>query len=175
MKIIGKNAKKWKFSEISMIFTEKSAYQAENRDLWKITKNVITHHQIVRFGSFLDMLVLTTSRIGFGFKILIFPFFSEKSPIFIQKRRFWLKISDFSLKNENIKILTPKPILLVVRTNISKNEPNRTIWWWVSTFFVIFHKSRFSVCYADFSVKIIDNSLNFHFSAFLPINFKSVY
>ena len=30
--------RKWKFSEIWMIFTEKSAFHAENRDLWKITK-----------------------------------------------------------------------------------------------------------------------------------------
>ncbi len=78
--------KKWKFSEIWRIFTEKSASDAENRDLWKITKNVTTHHQIVRFGSFLDMLVLVTSRIDFSFKILRFSFFSEKSPIFSQNR-----------------------------------------------------------------------------------------
>ena len=38
--------------------------------------------------------------------------------------------------------------------------------------FVIFHKSRFSVWYADFSVKIIHISLKFHFSAFLPMNFQ---
>ena len=72
-----------------MIFTEKSAYQSQNRDLWKITKNVTTHHQIVRFGSFLDMLVLVTSRIDFSFKILIFSFFSEKSPNFSKNSWFW--------------------------------------------------------------------------------------
>ena len=161
-----------------MIFTEKSAYQAENRDLWKITKNVTTHHQIVRFGSFLDMLVLETSGIDFSIKILIFSFFSEKSLIFSQKSRFWPILAEnrwFFTKNENIKILTPKPILLVVRTNISKNEPNRTIWRWVVTFFVIFHKSRFSASDADFSVKIPHISLNFHFSAFPSIIFKSIH
>ena len=52
--------------------------------LWKITENVTTHHQIVRFGSFLDMLALATSRIDFCVKILIFSFFSEKSRIFSQ-------------------------------------------------------------------------------------------
>ena len=98
MKLIGKNAEKWIFSELSMIFTEKSAYQAENCDLWKITKNVITHDQIVRFGSFLDMLVLTTSRIGFGVKILIFTFFSKKSLIFSQNRLFWMKSAIFHWK-----------------------------------------------------------------------------
>ena len=41
---------------------------------------------------------------------------------------FWLKIGDFSLKNENFKILKLKSILLVTRTNIAKNEPNRTSW-----------------------------------------------
>ena len=84
-----------------------------------------------------------------------------------------LKFGDFSLKNENIKILILKSILLVTRTNISKNEPNRTIWWWVVTFFVIFHKSRFSAWDADFSVKILHISLNFHFFAFFgPRNFS---
>ena len=93
--------------------------------------------------------------------------FSAKNRWFSAKKDdfhwFWLKFGDFSLKNENIKILVPNFILLVVRTNISKNEPNRTIWWWVVTFFVIFHKSRFSAWDADFSVKIIHILLNFHF------------
>ena len=57
-----------------MIFTEKSAYQSENRVLWKITKNVTTHHQIIRFDSFLDILVLTTSWIGFSSKFFTFSF-----------------------------------------------------------------------------------------------------
>ena len=88
-----------------MIFTEKSAYQAENPDLRKITKNVITHHQIIKFGSFLDMIVLTTSRIDFSGKIFIF--FSEKSPILSQKSRFCPILAgnrQFSLKNKNINI-----------------------------------------------------------------------
>ena len=123
MKIIGENAKKLKFSEIWRIFTEKSASDAENGHLWKITKNVTTHHQIVRFGSFLDMLILTTSRIDFYVKVLIFSFFSEKSRIFRKNGDFgWflLKIHDFLLKTENMKILTQKSILLVARTNIFK-------------------------------------------------------
>ena len=37
---------------------------------------------MVRFGSFLDMLDLETSRIDLCVKILIFSFFSEKSRIF---------------------------------------------------------------------------------------------
>ena len=67
-----RNEKKWKFSEIRMIFTKKSASDAENRDLWKISKIVTTHHQIVQFGSFLDMLALETSKIDLCVKILIF-------------------------------------------------------------------------------------------------------
>ena len=82
---------------------------------------------------------------NFHWKISIPGFiFSEKSPNFSQKSQFWPILA------ENIKILAPKPIPLVVRTNITKNEPNRTIWWWVITFFVIFHKLRFSAWYADF-------------------------
>ena len=95
---IGENVKKWKFSDIWMIFTEKSTSHAENRDLWKITKNVTTHHQIVRFGSFLDMLALATSRIDFCDKILIFSFFSKKSRIFsqnLQKSQFFAENSRF--------------------------------------------------------------------------------
>ena len=87
-----------------MIFTEKSASHAENPDLLKITKNVTTHHQIVRFGSFSNMLALATSRIDFSFKILIFSFFSEESRIFSQnqpKSPFLLKICDFLRENEN--------------------------------------------------------------------------
>ena len=87
MKIIDENVKKWKFSDIRRIFTEKSASRAENCDLWKITKNVTTHHQMVRFGSFLDMLVLATSRKDFCVKILLFLFFSEKSQISSKNRQ----------------------------------------------------------------------------------------
>ena len=148
-----------------MIFTEKSAFQAENRDLWKITKNAKTHCQIVRFGSFSDMLVLTTIRIKISVKFFIKADFCQ----------FWPKIGDFSLKNKKFKNLTKIFILMVVRTNISENEPNRTIWRWVFAFFVIFHKWRFSARNADFSVKIIHTSLNFYFFAFLPIIVKSTY
>ena len=60
----------------------------------KSIKNVTTHQKIVQFGSFLDMLVLATSRIDFSVKILIFSFFSEKSRIFIKKMvilvDFWI-------------------------------------------------------------------------------------
>ena len=109
------------------------------------------------------MLVLATSRIGFSAKILIF-YYSAKNCRFSAKKadfdQFSPEIGDFSINN----------------TKISKNELNRTIWWCVVTFFVIFHKTPFSDWYADFSVKLIHISLNFNnFSAFLPIIFKSVY
>ena len=96
--MIDVNAKKWKFSEIRMIFTKKSASDAENQDLWKITKNAKTLCQIVRFGSFSDMLVLTTIKIKILVKFLKFLFFSEKSPIFGQnwpKSAFLAKIRPF--------------------------------------------------------------------------------
>ena len=136
-----------------MIFTEKSAFLAENRDLWKITKNAITHCQIVRFGSFSDMLVFTIIRIKISFKFLRFLFFSKNRRFSAKKAdfgQFLPKIGDFSLKNKNLKNLIKNFILMVVRTNISKNESNRTIWQWVIAFFVISHKSRFSASDADF-------------------------
>ena len=46
--------------------------------------------------------------------------------------------------------MTKNFILMVVWTNLSENEPNRTIWQWVIAYFVIFHKSRFSARNADF-------------------------
>ena len=92
-------------SAINGLFSlKKSAYQAENRSLWKITKNIITHQQIVRFGSFLVMLVLTTSGIGFGAKILIFSFLSKKNQRFSanigQHWLFLAKIRRFFTENK---------------------------------------------------------------------------
>ena len=52
-------------------------------------------------GSFLDMLVLATSRIDLCVKILIFSFFSEKSRIFSKQDA---KVGDNNLyKTENTR------------------------------------------------------------------------
>ena len=106
-------------------------------------------------------------------------YFSAKNQRFSakigQNQLFWPKIRDFSLKNKNFKNLKDIFVLMIVKTNISENEPNRTIWQRVFAFFVIFHKSRFSASDADFLVKIIRISLNFHFFAFTSIIFKSIH
>ena len=83
-------------------------------------------------------------------------------------RQNWPKSAFLANKNKNFKNLTKIFILMVMRTNISENEPNQTIWQNIFAFFEIFHKSRFSASNADFSVKIICISLNFYFLHFCP-------
>ena len=58
-------------------------------------------------------------------------------------RQNWPKSAFLANKNKNFKNLTKIFILMVVRTNISENEPNRTIWQWVIAFFVIFTNCDF--------------------------------
>ena len=63
---------------------------------------------IVIFESIMDLIIFLAKKADFG--------------------QFLPKIGDFSLKNKNLKNLIKIFILMIVKTNISENEPNRTIW-----------------------------------------------
>ena len=126
--------------------------------LWCITLNqfaTISKHPIHPY-SFLDAL-----WIGKPSRIVTFqnryPCFH---PYISENRLFWLKISDLSLQIWSLTLFNF--IQLIVRTKISVNESNWTIWWWVITFFMNPLKSLFSALDIDVSVKIIHMSLNYH-------------